>query len=166
MAFFTTNWIFLAMCGLGYTIATIETYKSFFFPNKPRGKFAGKPILYPKMLERRRIVAVLYATIWLAIITLLVLAFRGPHYGLLGCSRADGGSPLRANQRGRGWTSRVTPSTWHIPGRTRTPERRQARYPGTRTVTSKVPRRSCAAAAYSTSSPPPSIRTYSDAESA
>lgn len=83
-AFFTDNWIFLAMCGLGYTIATIETYKTFFFPNKPRGKFAGKPILFPKMLERRRIVAVLYATIWLGIITLLVMAFRGPHYGLLG----------------------------------------------------------------------------------
>jgi hypothetical protein len=84
MAFFTTNWIFLAMCGLGYTIATIETYKTFFFPNKPRGKFAGKPILYPKMLKKRRVVAVLYATIWAAILTLLVVALSGPHYGLLG----------------------------------------------------------------------------------
>jgi hypothetical protein len=84
ISFFTTNWIFLAMCGLGYTIATIETYKTFFFPNKPRGKFAGKPILYPKMLKKRRTVAVVYGLLWVAIITLLVAAFRGPHYGLLG----------------------------------------------------------------------------------
>ena len=84
MAFFTRNWIFLAMCGLGYTIATIETYKTFFFPNKPRGKFAGKPIKFPRMLKRRRLVAALYAFIWLVVIALLVAAFRGPHYGLLG----------------------------------------------------------------------------------
>jgi hypothetical protein len=50
------------MCAsLGFTIATLETYKTFFFPSKPRGKFAGKPILYPDMLERRKPFAVLYA---------------------------------------------------------------------------------------------------------
>ena len=54
------------MCGLGYTIATIETYKTFFFPNKPRGKFAGKPILFPKMLKKRRLVAVLYGLLFFA----------------------------------------------------------------------------------------------------
>ena len=28
-----------------------RNYKTFFFPSKPRGKFAGKPILYPEMLR-------------------------------------------------------------------------------------------------------------------
>ena len=30
----------------GFTVATLETYKTFFFPTKPRGKFANKPILF------------------------------------------------------------------------------------------------------------------------
>ena len=64
-------------------MATIETYKTFFFPNKPRGKFAGKPILFPKILEQRKYVAVLYACIWAAVAANLVLAFMGPRQGLL-----------------------------------------------------------------------------------
>ncbi|HEX8450682.1 MAG TPA: hypothetical protein VF647_01230 [Longimicrobium sp.] len=83
MSFFTTNWIYIAVAGAGYSVATIETYKTFFFPNKPRGKFAGKPILFPKILEQRRIVAVLYACIWVVIIALLVLGFTGLREGLL-----------------------------------------------------------------------------------
>jgi hypothetical protein len=84
MAFFTTNWVFLGLAGIGFTVATIETYKTFFFPSKPRGKFAGKPILYPEMLERRRVVAVLYACIWAVVIAGLVLAFMGPRQGMIG----------------------------------------------------------------------------------
>jgi hypothetical protein len=34
-------------------VATIETYKTFFFPHRPRGKFAGKPILFPGLLTWR-----------------------------------------------------------------------------------------------------------------
>lgn len=83
MAFFTTNWIYIAIAGAGYSVATIETYKTFFFPSKPRGKFAGKPILFPKILEQRWIVAVLYACIWVAVISFLVLGFAGPREGLL-----------------------------------------------------------------------------------
>ena len=83
MAFFTTNWIYIAVAGAGYSVASIETYKTFFFPSKPRGKFAGKPILFPKILEQRRIVAVLYACIWAVMITLLVMGFTGPREGLL-----------------------------------------------------------------------------------
>ena len=67
MAFFTTNWIFLAMTGLGYTIATIETYKTFFFPSKPRGKFAGKPILFPEMVTKRYWFVPVYVAIWVAV---------------------------------------------------------------------------------------------------
>jgi hypothetical protein len=83
MSFFTHNWVFIGLAGIGFTVATIETYKTFFFPNKPRGKFAGKPILYPQILEKRKYVAVLYACIWAAVATMLVLGFTGPRDGLL-----------------------------------------------------------------------------------
>lgn len=83
MAFCTHNWVFMGLAGIGYTVATIETYKTFFFPNKPRGKFAGKPILFPRILEQRKYVAILYACIWIAVATNLVLAFTGPRDGLL-----------------------------------------------------------------------------------
>jgi hypothetical protein len=83
MAFFTHNWVFIGFAGIGFTVATIETYKTFFFPNKPRGKFAGKPILYPRIVEQRWMVAVLYAAIWAAVITMLVMGFVGPRDGLL-----------------------------------------------------------------------------------
>ncbi|HUF27047.1 MAG TPA: hypothetical protein VMM18_08730 [Gemmatimonadaceae bacterium] len=83
MAFLTTNWIYLALAGIGYTVATIETYKTFFFPNKPRGKFAGKPVRYPGILEQRKYVAVLYAGIWTIMIAMLLLAFLGQRQGML-----------------------------------------------------------------------------------
>ena len=41
---FTDDYVLMALGGLGYTVATIETYKTFFFPSRPRGKFAGKPL--------------------------------------------------------------------------------------------------------------------------
>jgi hypothetical protein len=34
---FTTSYLAITMAALGYTIATLETYKTFFFPSKPRG---------------------------------------------------------------------------------------------------------------------------------
>ena len=83
MAFFTRDWVMLSVAGAGYSVATIETYKTFFFPNKPRGKFAGKPVLYPEMLERRKPVVFLYAAIWAVMIVILVLAFMGARDGLL-----------------------------------------------------------------------------------
>jgi hypothetical protein len=83
MAHFTTDWVFISVAAAGYAVATIETYKTFFFPSKPRGKFAGKPVLYPEMLERRRPVVFLYAAIWAAMIAILALAAAGPREGLL-----------------------------------------------------------------------------------
>ena len=74
---FTTSYLAIAMAALGYTIATLETYKTFFFPSKPRGKFAGKPIMFPEMLERRKRFAVLYAAIWLFMIGSFVAAYGG-----------------------------------------------------------------------------------------
>ena len=75
LAPFTTSYLLIMCASLGFTIATLETYKTFFFPSKPRGKFAGKPILYPEMLERRKPFAVLYACIWALMISGFVVAY-------------------------------------------------------------------------------------------
>lgn len=83
LAHFTKNYLFISMGALGFTVGTIETYKTFFFPSKPRGKFAGKPIKYPDMLRKRQYFVPLYAAIWLAVIVTIVVAFLQPHDGLL-----------------------------------------------------------------------------------
>jgi hypothetical protein len=64
----TTSWPVIAIAAEGFTVASIETYKTFFFPNKPRGKFAGKPIHHPEHLERRRAFVPVYAAIWLLVL--------------------------------------------------------------------------------------------------
>lgn len=83
LAHFTSSILVVMMAGLGYTIATLETYKTFFFPSKPRGKFAGKPILFPEMLRRRQYFVPVYAAIWIAVLAGFYLALTGPHTGLV-----------------------------------------------------------------------------------
>ncbi|HEX6924966.1 MAG TPA: hypothetical protein VF167_06030 [Longimicrobiaceae bacterium] len=83
MAFFTDRWLYIGVAGAGYSVATIETYKTFFFPSKPRGKFAGKPITHPEMLTRRQYFVPLYVAIWLAVLGSLVAAFGEARAGLL-----------------------------------------------------------------------------------
>ncbi len=83
LANFTTNYLFISMGALGFTIGTIETYKTFFFPSKPRGKFAGKEIKYPEMLQRRQYFIPLYAGIWFLVIVAIIIAFFSPHNGLI-----------------------------------------------------------------------------------
>lgn len=83
LAHFTGSYLLLAMAALGYTIATTETYKTFFFPSKPRGKFAGMPVTHPDMLTRRHRFVPLYAAVWLLVIAAFVLGFLGPRSGLL-----------------------------------------------------------------------------------
>jgi len=83
VAHFTTSILVVMMAGLGYTIFTLETYKTFFFPSKPRGKFAGKPILHPDMLRRRQHFVPLYAAIWILVLTGFYLALTQPHSGLV-----------------------------------------------------------------------------------
>ena len=83
LALFTTSPLVMIMAALGFTIATLETYKTFFFPSKPRGKFAGKPILFPDMLARRQRFVPVYAAIWLLIVTGFVLALTQPRQGLI-----------------------------------------------------------------------------------
>jgi hypothetical protein len=83
LASFSTSLLFVSTAALGFTIATLETYKTFFFPSKPRGKFAGKPLRFPDMLERRKPFAALYIGIWILLIAGFVMAFAGPHRGLV-----------------------------------------------------------------------------------
>ena len=83
LAHFTRHLVLMTFPALGYTIATIETYKTFFFPSKPRGKFAGKPIQFPEMLTRRQRYLPLYVFIWIVILSGIVLAIRRPHMGRL-----------------------------------------------------------------------------------
>lgn len=70
----TDHLILLGLSAAGYTVATIETYKTFFFPSKPRGKFAGKPVLFPDMLRRRQRFVPLFVGIWALVAAGFVLA--------------------------------------------------------------------------------------------
>lgn len=72
---FTNSYPLIALCGLGYTVATLETYKTFFFPSVPRGKFAGKPITNPEMLQMRNKFVPFYVLIWCGVVTSFVLSF-------------------------------------------------------------------------------------------
>ncbi|MEX2280867.1 MAG: hypothetical protein WEE89_00085 [Gemmatimonadota bacterium] len=72
---FTSVLLLTALAGLGFTVATLETYKTFFFPSKPRGKFAGKPIRFPEMLTRRNWFVPMYASIWALVLAGFALAY-------------------------------------------------------------------------------------------
>ena len=73
---FTSSLVLAGLAGLGFTIATLETYKTFFFPSKPRGKFAGKPVHFPRMLAHRNWFVPVYVGIWIWLISGFALAFR------------------------------------------------------------------------------------------
>ena len=64
----TSNLLIIAMCSIGFTVASIETYKTFFFLDRPRGKFQGKPILYPEAETFRKRFVPLYVAIWVFVI--------------------------------------------------------------------------------------------------
>ena len=83
LAALTTDPVYAAFGALGYTVATLESYKTFFKPNTPRGKFAGKEIRYPDWLERRYHFVPLFVAIWVGVVMAFVLALARPHSGLL-----------------------------------------------------------------------------------
>ena len=83
MAYFTDSWLYIGVAGAGYSVATIETYKTFFFPSKPRGKFAGKPITHPEMLRKRQYFVPVYVAIWLLVLGSFAAALAGPRAGML-----------------------------------------------------------------------------------
>lgn len=70
---FTMNLIIITLCSIGFTIASIETYKTFFFLDKPRGKFQGKPIDFPEMIEFRKKFVPVYVGIWILVIACFIL---------------------------------------------------------------------------------------------
>lgn len=70
----TDNPLLIAGGAIGYERATAETYKTFFFPSKPRGKFTGKPILHPEMLQRRRYFVPVYIGICVAVVAIGIVA--------------------------------------------------------------------------------------------
>jgi hypothetical protein len=72
---FTGSLLMITLAAEGFTVATLETWKTFFFPSKPRGKFAGKPILFPDMLRMRQYFVPVYVFIWLTVVSGIVLAF-------------------------------------------------------------------------------------------
>ena len=74
---FTTDLVLIGLAAEGFTVATLETWKTFFFPSKPRGKFAGKPILFPKMLQMRQYFVPIYVLIWITVVGGFLLAFLG-----------------------------------------------------------------------------------------
>lgn len=67
LAYLTDDLLAVMLAATGYTVAATETYKTFFFPAKPRGKFAGRPILYPDLLHWRQRFVPLYIAIWIAV---------------------------------------------------------------------------------------------------
>jgi len=71
---FTDSWPVIALAAEGFTVASIETYKKFGFPEKPPGKFAGKPIVAPEHFRFRRPFARLFFAIWALALVQLVLS--------------------------------------------------------------------------------------------
>ena len=72
----TDSYLQATVAAIGYERAAAETYKTFFFPSRPRGKFAGKPVLYPEMLTRRRRFIPAYVAIWAAVLASGMVALR------------------------------------------------------------------------------------------
>lgn len=70
---FTSNLLIITMCSIGFTIASIETYKTFFFLDRPRGKFQGKPITHPEMETFRKKFVPVYIGIWVFVIATFIL---------------------------------------------------------------------------------------------
>ncbi len=78
LSFLTDNLVLITLAATGYTVATTETYKTFFFPSKPRGKFAGMPVHHPDMLRRRQHFVPLYVAIWLMVLGAAGIAVLTP----------------------------------------------------------------------------------------
>src|SRR5678815_2533389 len=74
MSLLTSDLVFITLAAEGFVIATTETYKTFFFPSKPRGKFASKPVIFPEWLKLRQFFVPLYVAIWLGVIATYVVA--------------------------------------------------------------------------------------------
>ena len=72
----SSSYLEIVVATVGYERLASETYKTFLFPSRPRGKFAGKPILHPDMLRRRRRFVPAYLVIRAALLMTVAAAFR------------------------------------------------------------------------------------------
>jgi hypothetical protein len=81
---FTNSSLLIAAASVGFERATAETYKTFFFPSKPRGKFSGKPITNPEMFARRRYFVPAYVAIWCVVVVAGAVALNGMARGIGG----------------------------------------------------------------------------------
>lgn len=77
MALLTRDPVALTFGALGYSIATIESYKKFAHPHKPPGKFDGKQLRFPEMLTWRRRFVPLYLGISGAVLATFAMALSG-----------------------------------------------------------------------------------------
>ncbi|HMQ05996.1 MAG TPA: hypothetical protein PKC30_01790 [Saprospiraceae bacterium] len=73
---FSDHLVIISAVSIGLTVATIETYKSFFFLDRPRGKFQGMPVTHPLWLEKRKKFVPLYIGIWLIVVISLIIAIN------------------------------------------------------------------------------------------
>lgn len=78
----TQEHAFIYLGAIGYTVASIETYKTFFFPNRPRGKFQGKDPLFPELLTWRHRFVPLFVLVWLGVLAAATMALFGDPPGL------------------------------------------------------------------------------------
>jgi hypothetical protein len=76
LAQLTTSYLEATVAAIGYERAASEMYKTFFFPSRPRGKFAGKPVLYPEMLARRRHFVPAYVAIRALLLAFALAAYQ------------------------------------------------------------------------------------------
>lgn len=83
VALFTTDWMLIAIAAAGYSVASIETYKTLRTRTRPPGKFADQPIRYPRARDRLRWVGPAHAGLWLIIAAGLTIAIAEPHTGAL-----------------------------------------------------------------------------------
>ena len=65
LSFLTDDWMLLALCAGGLSVATIETYKTFFTGGRPPGKFADKPVRY-RVPALRPLLALQHTGCWVA----------------------------------------------------------------------------------------------------
>ena len=83
MSLLTANYVLISLGALGFTIATIETYKKFFNRYKAPGKFDGKPVRHPEMYRKRKRFVPVYVSLWVLIGLSIALALVEPSLGAL-----------------------------------------------------------------------------------
>jgi hypothetical protein len=83
LSLISADYVLISLGALGFTIATIETYKKFFNRHKAPGKFEGKPVRHPEMYRTRRGFVPIYVSLWVLIGLSIALALVEPSQGLL-----------------------------------------------------------------------------------